>query len=734
LFDDDSILTELPQVRDGLVLRRSLIRRLRDDRVRVVVATAPAGCGKTTLVRQWAEEDPRPVGWVTAVAASSDPVVLVRGIAQAIGRTLSDGPVAEVLPSLRGMDALRNLSRLCRAASLDGRPVLLVLDNVQELDDQRAHDVVALLVDRLPPSWTVAILTRSAVSLPVARWRADGIVVELGAADLALDSGECSEVLRELGVDRPSDVATYLVAQTEGWAAGVYLAGLALKSGHLPAGRPAVTGDVHVIRSYIETELLSGLDPEASDLLVRTSIVDAVNGPLADAILGRGGSAARLYDLAHDNQFVMPLDAERRWFRYHTLLRDVLARRHEDLTPGPSVAHERAAEWFRSAGRVGDAVEHELRAGNMDAAAELMGSILLATYRDGEIATIRRWTSALPTSTIAAHPNLAGIVAVFAAIEGDVLTAAHWSAVAERGWAAGTARTTPTDLDGTFVRALLCPSGPEAMLADAEHSLRTHDTDWQWRPPTLLLAGAARAMLGDVDGAGARYLEAEQAPDIGPAVARLVLRAERPLAAIGRRRWQEASAILALDRAAVEADPESGRTVGMLWVVADARVAIHRGDLRLAQDRLRRAQLLRTGLSWAVPWYAVRTLTELARTQLLLGDSQGALMSLVQARETLEIRPDLGMFADGVEEVTTLAMRVRSDGLPAGSTLTPAELRLLPLLQTYLSFREIGERLGVSGNTVKTEAMSIYSKVGATSRSEAVTSAVGYGLLEDIFA
>ena len=178
-FDDDSILTELPQARAGLLRRRSVLDRLRAS-TRVAIAAAPAGCGKTTVFRQWADEDPRPVGWVTAAPVCSDPVVLVRTIAAAIARALPVGPVADILPSLRGTDSLRNLSRLCRAVTLDGRPVLLVLDNVHELDDPRAFDVVALLVDRLPATWTVAITTRSGVDLPIARWRSTGSVVESG--------------------------------------------------------------------------------------------------------------------------------------------------------------------------------------------------------------------------------------------------------------------------------------------------------------------------------------------------------------------------------------------------------------------------------------------------------------------------------------------------------------------------------------------------------------------------
>jgi LuxR family maltose regulon positive regulatory protein len=135
-----------------------------------------------------------------------------------------------------------------------------------------------------------------------------------------------------------------------------------------------------------------------------------------------------------------------------------------------------------------------------------------------------------------------------------------------------------------------------------------------------------------------------------------------------------------------------------------------------------------------MPWLAVRTLIEIARAKLLLGDSPGALAALAQARTVIDTRPDLGKLPAVVEDVSSLAIASSVEKLPGGSTLTAAELRLLPFLQTYLNFEEIAERLGVSRNTIKTQAMSIYAKLGVTSRGEAVTSAVGYGLLEDIFA
>jgi LuxR family maltose regulon positive regulatory protein len=183
----------------------------------------------------------------------------------------------------------------------------------------------------------------------------------------------------------------------------------------------------------------------------------------------------------------------------------------------------------------------------------------------------------------------------------------------------------------------------------------------------------------------------------------------------------------------VLSDPESGRVAGLTWLVADARLAIHRGDPAAALDRIQRVQLGRVRLSWGLPWLAVHALTELARVQLLIGDHRGARASLSQARDTVAMRPDLGRFIDELERVSQQALAAPR-GDDSWSTLTRAELRLLPFLQTYLTIKEIGERLGVSPNTAKTQALSIYGKLGASTRSEAVEAAVERGLLEDLFA
>ena len=476
------------------------------------------------------------------------------------------------------------------------------------------------------------------------------------------------------------------------------------------------------------------MEPATYDMLVRTSVVDEVSGPLADAITGGSGSAARLYELARSNHLVIPLDSQRRWFRYHYLLRDLLARRLEELPAGAAEAHRRAARWFESAGRLDDAIEHALAAGDADEAARLTLSAVDPLYASGELGKVRRWVSALPIEAVVARPSLILVAALTDAFEGDANGANAWADAAGAASAASAGAVDDGGPDEALLRAVLCQHGPVQMLRAATDALITHDSGWRWRPLANLAAGAARAMLGDEPLAQAQFAEAEQSPHIGTSIGRFALRAERALAAAALRQWPEAAATLALDRRAMTADPCAGGALGVPWLVADARLAIHRGDRRLAEQRLGQAQATPSLLSPAVPWLAVRTLIEIARARLLLGDSPAALAALAKARTVIDARPELGKLPAIVDDVTSVAVASSVEKLPGGSTLTAAELRLLPLLQTYLNFEEIAERLGVSRNTVKTQAMSIYAKLGVTSRGEAVNSAVGYGLLEDIFA
>jgi LuxR family maltose regulon positive regulatory protein len=265
------------------------------------------------------------------------------------------------------------------------------------------------------------------------------------------------------------------------------------------------------------------------------------------------------------------------------------------------------------------------------------------------------------------------------------------------------------------------------MLADASSSLEAEPSWSPWRLTALLEVGYAELMLGRRDEALAIFSRIARDGDQSTAAHRVAL-GECALAAMQTKRWQEAESLVKAFRRSSRAAGADDQLASLLGLVAEIRILIHRGATDRARDELHRAQLVRRLVSRAIPWFGVRCLTELARAHLLVGDTAGARASITQAEEILADRPQLGVLVNDVS-----LLREQSRHLPAvpgrATGMTEAELRLLPLLQSYLTFPEIGERLGVSRNTVKTHAAAIYAKLGASSRSEAVEVAESYGLL-----
>lgn len=713
---------------DRLIPRTTLLARIRTEPAPVVVVEGPAGSGKSTLVTQLVMDDPRPCAWLTMDAGHSDPVLLMSSLARALASIHPSGPLSA---KVTGSDAMRGMARLTRALGEQDEPTLLVIDDVHLLAERGALDLLVELADRFPTSGRMVLVGRSAVGLPLTRWVLAGRVVHVERADLDLDQDECEALLAHLGVPDAHVFAPDVHERTEGWVAGALLMALAYQTGR-KAVRPMIAdAAVRLAEDHLRSELLDQLDPGSRTVLVRTSLLDVVTGPIAVAVSDEPDAARLLADVADRGVLVTPIGSERESFRVHGLLRDVLAR---ELARDPVTDLDvrlRAAAWYEEADMPDDAIEHALGAGDLDRAARLVLQHAQACYRDGRVASLARWVDSFDAADLRARDDLAALAAYVHALEGDALTAEHWASMLGASSRRSSGHDDSPGVD--LVSAMLCAGGPGAMLEDAVRAFDGHDETWRWRTSALFAAGIAESMLGRPEDAGARFLSMEHLQGIGAAMVRLPARAERAIAALDQRRWAAAQAILDLDRAAVLSDPESGRIGGLPWLIADARLAIHRGDPAAALERIRRAQVGRVRLSWGLPWLAVRALTELARVQLLVGDHRGARVSLSQARDTVAVRPDLGQLIDAMELVSQQALAAPR-GDDSWSTLTRAELRLLPFLQTHLTVKEIGERLGVSPNTAKTQALSIYGKLGASTRSEAVEIAVARGLLEDVLA
>jgi LuxR family maltose regulon positive regulatory protein len=280
-----------------------------------------------------------------------------------------------------------------------------------------------------------------------------------------------------------------------------------------------------------------------------------------------------------------------------------------------------------------------------------------------------------------------------------------------------------------LLRAKLCRRGVTQMRADAELALTLIPVGSLWRAPAQLLLGISQLLAGDLDVADRVLAEAaEVAQDSGATVAASVALAERAILAIGRQDWQAAQTLVAQARSVVASAHLEACVTSLMLYAAGVRVAIHHGDLDQADQDLARAQQLRPQATRALPYYAVQARLELTRAYLALTDLAAARTVLSEVDELLRWRPDLGTLPEQASQLRSQVDQVRGQVI-ATAPLTTAELRLLPLLATHLTFREIGEQLYLSQHTVKTQALSIYRKLGASSRGQAVQRVQAIGLL-----
>jgi LuxR family maltose regulon positive regulatory protein len=315
-----------PWVRPGIVSRTALVDRLlASHRVPVVSVVAPAGYGKTTLLAQWAERRGH-TGWVSLDERDNDPETLLACVAAALDRVEAIDPKLLRTRWLRGSAiAATAVTRLAGAMSAMTEPVALILDHVELVSSQECRDAVAELALHLPAGSQLAIATRGAPPLPMARLRVAGDVVEIGAGDLAMDASEARGLLEGVGVGLADADQGQLIERTEGWPVGLYLAALAINAGG-PQENAGLrfSGDDRLMADYLQSELLSRLSQDQVSFLTRTSVLERMCGPLCDAMLGAAGSAAMLESLERSNLLLVALDRRGEWYRYHHLLRDLL--------------------------------------------------------------------------------------------------------------------------------------------------------------------------------------------------------------------------------------------------------------------------------------------------------------------------------------------------------------------------------------------------------------------------
>jgi len=379
-------------------------------------------------------------------------------------------------------------------------------------------------------------------------------------------------------------------------------------------------------------------------------------------------------------------------------------------------------------------MDYAMQAGDPEYVAGLVVRLALAFYDGGRLATQQRWLDWFDHhELLERYPAATVLGAWLQALVGQAAAAERWADAAERG----AFRETRTLPDGTasiegwlaLLRAVMCRHGVEQLRGDAELACKLVPTGSLLRAPAVLLLGVSYLLVEDLDTADGLLAEAvEVAEDTGTADTAAVALAERALVCIDREAWDSAELLVEHGRSLLnQAHSDDYATNVLLYAVA-ARLAVHQGEVPRAHLDLANAQRLRPQLTVALPIYAVQARLALVRSHLALTDVAGARTVLREVDHLLRRRPGLGVLGQQAEQLHAQVDTMRADVLGA-SSLTAAELRLLPLLATHLTFREIGERLHVSSHTVKTQAMSIYRKLGVSSRSQAIEHAQQLGLL-----
>jgi LuxR family transcriptional regulator, maltose regulon positive regulatory protein len=721
-----------PTLRPGLVNRRDLtVRLLEADDAGLVLVAAPAGYGKTTLLGQWSDADPRPFGWLSLSRRTDDPVMLLRYLALVLDslEPLDAGTFADLFEDSDLTRVL--LPRLNHAFARCSQPFVLVLDGLDLLRGSGSMSVIEAVADHVPIGSELALTSRSESPMPVARLRASGRMLSIGAPSLAMSVAEGIAMLQSVGVELDPQASAALVQRAEGWPAGLYLAALALRVAHDPSEAAVrFTGDDRLVADYLRDEVLATLSDRSLDFLVRTSVLDELSGPLCDAVAERCDSATVLEDLAHSNLFVVPLDRRGEWYRYHRLFRDLLRaelrRREPSLEPA---LHQRAIAWLEEQGDIDGAIDHALAADDMKGVAGLIWRTAPLFLMTGRSATLRHWLEPLAFDEIASHPPLALTKAWLSLAVGDTAAVDHWAAVASNG------RPEDSLPDGTPLRsavallqALVGKDGLTCVRDDARVAFELDRS--AYRPIACHLEGSALRLLGDHDLARARLEEgARLAGALSPAIYAHCL-VQLAMLAIEEREWAEAGSLL--DRAMRLVDQHFfGERPAMAGLYAAAALThVRAGATAEARAESKHGLWLLEKLTGIGPWYVVETGLVLARTNLLLGDVGTARTLLHQADRVLRRYPDAGTLPERLRELKRM---IDAEAMPVGlgaTPLTPAEMRVLRYLPTHLSFEAIADELFVSRNTVKTQAIAVYRKLGVSSRSVAVAEARGLGLIE----
>jgi LuxR family transcriptional regulator, maltose regulon positive regulatory protein len=723
-----------PSLRQHTVERKRLYDVLRSGcTLPLTLIVAPAGWGKSTLVAGWLAHDGITAGWVSLDGGDSDPMRFWRYLLLAADQAGSAAGAA----ALRRLDAAGSdvprdvLPAFVNALVAADAPLVLVLDDYHLVTSAQVHSSVAMLLDRSPPQLHLMLITRVDPALPLSRLRVRGDLAELRAEDLRFSTAEALDFFSDRpGPQLSEQDVLRLVARTEGWAAGLQLASLRLRGQADPAAFiERFTGaDWHIV-SYLGEEVLASQPPEVREFLLATSVLNRMCASLCDALTGRSDGAELISEIHRANLFVIPLDDERRWFRYHHLFGGLL--RHELARTSPerlSVLHRRAAQWYDEHGDATEAIGHAVASGDDALSGRLVAAHWLRTFNTGQLETVRMWLDALPGELVATDASLAAARVLLALDTGHLEEVSGVLDTAEA--------SSPADARLMFLRALhMYKTGDVGGAAALLRKISPGADDAFIATVHRLMLGVTLTWLGDADRAWELLAEAgRRADNDDNRLAYRCAEGYQALLAVNRGDLALADLLAGDGESAVGRTLSESHFIAMFPVLARARLALRRAD-------------------WAGAWRAATTAVERGRrgagrvelaAALLTAAAAGRVYPDAASHQAAEVDPAalvgeargiLRGCADPGPLVTTWlaeeqraeAARTRQQGL--FEPLTGRELAILRMLPAPGSLRELAADLFVTPNTLKTHLRAIYRKLGAESREEAVIRAREGGLI-----
>ncbi len=734
-----------PPVLPAALVERSRLHEILDAGVgahtRLVLVSAPAGSGKSTLVASWLAGRPESTAWLQVEESDDDPGRFWVYLVEAIGGALPDVRAA-VQPAVAASagDGELVISALVTALSSSESPLVVVVDDYHLVDNEVIHQGMERMVELCPPHVTIVCSTRFDPPFRLGRLRVRGHLLEVRGDGLRFETSEAAHLLGAGDVELADDDVELLAARTEGWAAGLVLARLSVSQvDDVSTFVQAFHGDDQLVDDYLSDEFLAGVDPDHRRRLLATSVLDQVNGSLVDALCESTDGASWLRDTASENQLVIGLDRVGEWYRYHHLLRDMLRveAKHRIAEQLPDL-HRRAAEWFSAAGDHRRAIDHYLLSGDRHAAVQLMTVLAPQLIYTNQIDTLR------------------GLLAELGDVgEADAACALSWGWCefiagrfdsAER-WVAETHRLGVAGLDPKSTAGLRADAGGLDPIVTAP-----------LRMNILLSRGDVQSALviaresAELDRLRSLPIEFDNVATVAGATL------------MWAGLTDEARAVL--DIAVSKTDSSDNHSVHLLSVVYQAFTEFDAGDLDAARERAEHAIATADALGLAPyprlgPAYAIRARTgtgadaatdahraadsvrrttgDLALAYVLtmcgdvlldVGDAAGRDL-LADARIVVDRCPDPGVVARYLDRIES-----RHGVAPSIATapeiveqLTDRETAVLRYLPTELSQREIAVELFVSVNTVKTHCSAIFRKLAVDNRKAAVQRARELGLL-----